>query len=160
MKDLERAIHLRESGQLEEARTLLLELINQEPMNPSVWYQCAWVHDVMELEREAISYYKQSLELGLQEEERQGAYLGLGSTFRTLGMYDEAQLIFEEAIRKYPERREYRVFYAMVRFNQNAYSEAMEILLKQLADTSNDKGIQDYKKAIIFYSDKLNRIWD
>ncbi|QHT61320.1 tetratricopeptide repeat protein [Paenibacillus lycopersici] len=160
MEDLERAIHFRESGQLEEARTILLDLINQDSMNPSVWYQCAWVHDVMELEREAIPYYKRSLELELQDEERQGAYLGLGSTFRTLGMYDEAQLIFEEAIRTYPDRREYQVFYAMVRFNQAAYSEAMEIILKQLADTSNDKGIQEYKKAILFYSDKLSRIWD
>jgi tetratricopeptide (TPR) repeat protein len=160
MKDLEKAINLRELGQLEEARTILLELINQEPMNPSVWYQCAWVHDVMELEREAIPYYKKSLQLELQEVERQGAYLGLGSTYRTLGMYDEAQLIFEEAISKYPDRREYQVFYAMVRFNQNAHSEAMEILLKQLADTSSDKGIQEYKKAILFYSDKLSRRWD
>lgn len=109
MNDLERAIQLREAGQLEEAKTILLELIKREPMNPSVWYQCAWVHDAMELEREAVPYYQRSLELELQDEERQGAYLGLGSTLRTLGMYE---------------------------------------------------GIQEYKKAILFYSDKLNKIWD
>ncbi|OBR66899.1 hypothetical protein A7K91_16855 [Paenibacillus oryzae] len=160
MNDLERAIRLRESGQLEEAKTVLLELLTQEPLNPSAWYQCAWVHDVMELEREAIPYYKRALEMDLRHEERQGAYLGLGSTLRTLGRYEEAKLIFEEAISKYPDRREYQVFYAMVRFNQNAYNEAMEIVLKQLADTSSDKGIQEYKNAIHFYSDKLNKVWD
>ncbi|MHA7963150.1 tetratricopeptide repeat protein [Paenibacillus sp. CAU 1782] len=160
MNKLERAIHLRESGQLEEAKTLLLDLLNQDPLNPSVWYQCAWVHDVMELEKEAIPYYKRALELDLRDEERQGAYVGLGSTLRALGMYKEAQHIFEEAISMYPDRREFQVFYAMVRFNQNAYSEAMEILLKQLADTSSDSGIQKYKKAIAFYCDKLSRVWD
>ncbi|SCW76926.1 Tetratrico peptide repeat-containing protein [Paenibacillus tianmuensis] len=160
MKELEKAIQLRESGQLEEARCLLLELLNKEPMNPSVWYQCAWIHDVMELEREALPYYKKSLELGLSDEERQGAYLGLGSTYRTLGMYDDAKLILEEAIEEFPNRREFQVFYAMVRFNQKAYSESMEILLKQIAETSNDKGIQTYKKAILFYSDKLDQTWD
>jgi tetratricopeptide (TPR) repeat protein len=160
MKALERAINLRETGKLEEARALLLELINEEPLNPSVWYQCAWIHDVLELEREAIPYYKRALELELEEEERQGALLGLGSTYRALGMYDEAKLIFEEAMRAYPDNREYQVFYAMVRFNQNAFSEAMEIILKQLAETSNDKGIQSYKKAILFYSDKLEKTWD
>ncbi|SDO18431.1 hypothetical protein SAMN04487897_109137 [Paenibacillus sp. yr247] len=72
-------------------------------------------------------------------------------------MYDEAKLIFEEAISVYPDHREYQVFYAMVRFNQNAFSEAMEIVLKQLAETSDDEGIQSYKKAIMFYSDKLDK---
>ncbi|SDO18391.1 hypothetical protein SAMN04487897_109136 [Paenibacillus sp. yr247] len=70
MKDLEGAINLREIGKLEEARLLLLELINQEPLNPSVWYQCAWIHDVMELEREAFPYYKRALELELTEEDK------------------------------------------------------------------------------------------
>ncbi|TVX96298.1 tetratricopeptide repeat protein [Cohnella terricola] len=156
MKELEVAIQLRESGNLEEARSLLLKLLEQQPLNPSVWYQCAWLHDVLELEREAVPYYKKSLELGLQGEERQGALLGLGSTFRTLGMYEEAKLIFEKAIKEYPERREYQIFYAMVLYNMNEFSEAMSILLKQLAETSNDEGIQDYRKAILFYSDKLD----
>ncbi|WP_028608423.1 tetratricopeptide repeat protein [Paenibacillus harenae] len=160
MKDLEKAIQLREAGKLDEARSILLEIVDQEPLNASVWYQCAWIHDVMGLEREAAPMYKRSIELGLADEERQGAYLGLGSTYRTLGMYDDAQFILEEAIREFPDRREFDVFYAMVRFNQKAYSDAMEILLTQLAETSKDKGIQSYKKAILFYSDKLDRIWD
>ncbi|WP_179223733.1 tetratricopeptide repeat protein [Paenibacillus tyrfis] len=79
MKELEAAIQLRESGNFEEARSLLLELLEQHPLNPSIWYQCAWIHDVLELESEAVAYYKKSLELGLKEEERQGAFLGLGS---------------------------------------------------------------------------------
>ncbi|CAM3598855.1 tetratricopeptide repeat protein [Paenibacillus lupini] len=160
MNQLEAAIQLRVSGKLEEARSLLSELLVQEPLNPSVWYQCAWIHDVLGLEREAIPYYQKSLELGLKEEERKGALLGLGSTYRTLGMYDEARLIFEGAIKEYPDRREFQVFHAMVLYNQNAFSEAMSVLLKQLAETSKDEGIQDYSKAILFYSDKLDQIWD
>ncbi|MFD1176016.1 tetratricopeptide repeat protein [Paenibacillus puldeungensis] len=159
MKALDKAIQLRESGHLEEARSILLELVDQEPMNPSVWYQFAWIHDVMGLEGAAVPYYKKALELGLMDKERQGAYLGLGSTFRTLGMYNEAQLILDEAIKEYPDQREFQVFYAMVKFNQKEYKESTEILLKQLAETSNDIGIQTYKKAILFYSNKLDQIW-
>ncbi|WP_435921527.1 tetratricopeptide repeat protein [Paenibacillus sp. DYY-L-2] len=160
MKSLEKAVQLREAGHLEEARSILLELVEQEPMNASVWYQCAWIHDVMGLEGAAVPYYKKALELGLKDEERQGAYLGLGSTYRTLGLYDQAQFILEEAIQKYPDRREFQVFYAMVRFNQKEYEESIGILLKQLAETSNDRGIQSYKQAILFYSDKLNQTWN
>lgn len=160
MEQLKRAIQLRESGSHEEARSLLLELLDEYPLNPVIWYQCAWIHDVMGLESEAVPYYKQALELGLAGEEKQGAILGLGSTYRTLGLYDEAQAIFENAMQEFPERGEFQVFYAMVLYNQQAYSEAMGILLKQLAETSTDQGIQDYKKAILFYADQLGRIWD
>lgn len=34
----------------------------------------------------------------------------------------------------------------------------MNILLVNLAETSKDKSIQDYKKAIEFYSDKLDNV--
>lgn len=160
MNELAKAIKLRETGKLEEAQTLLLTLTEQDPQNPSVWYQCAWVHDAMGQESEAIPFYKKSLELGLQGEERQGALLGLGSTYRTLGMYIESKEILEEAMNEYPEKREYQVFLAMAQYNLKEYNNAMEILLRLLAETSVDSGIQSYKKAIEFYSDKLDQIWD
>jgi len=159
MNDLERAVELRQLGKLQESRELLLDLLTQEPNNPSVWYQCAWVHDVMELEREAIPYYLKSLELGLQGEERQGAFLGLGSTYRTIGMYEQSKAILEEAINEYPEKKEYQVFLAMVKYNLKEYSDAMEIVLRLLGETSSDQGIQSYKSAILYYSNKLDTIW-
>jgi len=144
---------------LEEARTLLFDLAEREPLHPSVWYQLAWIHDVMELEREAVPFYEKALELGLAGEEKQGALLGLGSTYRTLGRYEEAKAVFEAAIREFPERREYQVFLAMVQYNLKAHGEAMEILLRQLAETSRDEGIQTYRRAILFYADKLDQTW-
>ncbi|MCM3628435.1 tetratricopeptide repeat protein [Paenibacillus glycanilyticus] len=160
MDELEKAIKLRESGQLEEARSNLLSLTELYPQNPSVWYQCAWVHDAMGLEKEAVPFYAKALELGLTGEDREGAYLGLGSTYRTLGRYEEAKAIFVEAISIYPDNREFRVFYAMVLYNLKEHGSAMEILLKQLAETSQDKGIQAYQRAIQFYSDKLDQTWE
>ena len=91
---------------------------------------------------------------------RQGALLGLGSTYRTLGMYEESRGILEEGIKQFPEQREFQIFYAMLQYNLNQHDKAMEILLKQLAETSNDTGIQSYKKAILFYSDKLDMLFD
>ena len=37
---------------------------------------------------------------------------------------------------------------------------AMEFLLKCLIDTTTDKEILNYKRAIDFYSDKLDEIWE
>ena len=160
MNELEKAIELRQSGKLEEAKSLLLDLIAQDPKNPSVWYQCAWVHDAAGQEREAVPFYQKALELGLQGEERQGALLGLGSTYRTLGMYQQSEKIFEEAIKEYPESKEYQVLLAMVKYNLKEHNAAMEILLSLLAETSSDKGIQTYRRAIQFYSNKLDQVWE
>ncbi|MDI4643902.1 tetratricopeptide repeat protein [Cohnella hashimotonis] len=159
MDRLTAAIQLRESGKLEEARSVILELLQERPSDASVWYQCAWIHDALGIEREAVPFYKKALQLGLTEEERKGALLGLGSTYRTLGMYDEAQSLFVKAIQEYPDRREYQVFHAMVLYNRGEFRDAMAVLLKQLAETSTDEGIQSYKKAILFYSDKLDQTW-
>ncbi|GGA24207.1 tetratricopeptide repeat protein [Paenibacillus physcomitrellae] len=159
-ENLEKAIGLRQSGNPAEAKTLLEQLLRQEPVNASVWYQCAWTHDVMGLEKEAVPFYEKALELGLGGEEREGALLGLGSTYRTLGLYNEAERLFAQANLEYPENKEFQVFRAMVKYNLKAYSEGMELLLKLLAETSADPGIQAYKRAILFYADKLDERWD
>jgi len=160
MERLHDAIRLRERGEHEAARTILLHLVEEMPMAPEVWYQCAWIHDVMGLEREAAPYYVRALELGITGEDRQGAFLGLGSTYRTLGMYRESKAIFEQAMAEFPAQREYPVFYAMTLYNLQEHSQAMQILLEQLSETSADQGIQSYRTAIAFYADKLDQRWD
>jgi hypothetical protein len=47
---LARAVELRERGELEQARRLLLELRGDLPDDPHVAVQTAWVHDSMGLE--------------------------------------------------------------------------------------------------------------
>lgn len=47
----------------------------------------------------------------------------------------------------------------MTLYNLKEYSKAMEILLYTIAQTSIDENIKNYKKAIEFYSDKLDEIW-
>lgn len=60
---LGRAIPLRENGDLEEARGLLVELANEHPENAVVNLQCAWVHDKLGLEKEAVPFaYRRAIE--------------------------------------------------------------------------------------------------
>lgn len=60
---------------------------------------------------------------------------------------------------KFRENRALKVFYAMILYNLKEYSKAMEILLTNLAQTSLDENIKRYRKAIDFYSDKLDEVW-
>lgn len=157
---IEAAVQLRSSGRAEEARTMLLELLSADGSNAELHYQLAWTHDVLGLEREAVSYYEQSLALGLPDaEQKAGAMLGLGSTYRTLGQYAESRVVLEQGALEFPQRAEFKAFLAMTLHNLGAHTEAMELLLTLLADTSADPGIRDYRKAIKYYADKLEQVW-
>ncbi|MDP5273277.1 tetratricopeptide repeat protein [Chengkuizengella axinellae] len=158
--NLQKAITLRELGKYEESNLLLLQMVEEQPNDASIHYQVAWSFDVMEKEREAVPYYEKAISLGLAKEELKDAYLGLGSTYRTLGEYEKSKRIFQMAIEEFPSYRALKVFYSMTLFNLAHHDEAMEILLNNIVETTNDASIIDYKRAIHFYSDKLSRVWE
>ncbi|OZB99073.1 hypothetical protein CJP46_01985 [Paenibacillus sp. XY044] len=159
-RTFENAVALRQSGKAEKSREIWLSLLADRPEHPEILYQTAWTHDVLGLEKEAVPYYEKAISLGLQGEELAGAMLGLGSTYRTLGRYEDAKDLLKQAMERFPARREFSVFYAMALYNLGEHAAAMEMLLGQLAETSSDSGIQSYRKAIAFYADKLDRVWD
>jgi len=153
------AIHLRESEKYEEARQLLLEAHSEFPDDPQVNYQCAWIHDLLGLEREAIPFYEKAIQTGLGGGDLKSALLGLGSTYRCIGEYQTAMETFQHALLLFPDSHEFKVFLGMVYYNIGEHAKAMEVLLNSLADTSGDEGIRRYQRAIRFYSDKLNQTW-
>ncbi|WP_044337889.1 tetratricopeptide repeat protein [Rossellomorea aquimaris] len=158
-KKIEEAIELRESGECQASIERWKRLIQGDPDNGFLHYQCAWTHDKMGLESEAVPYYENSIQLGLDDKDLQGAYLGLGSTYRTLGEYEKSKSVFEEGIRRFPENKAMSVFYAMTLYNLNKHSQAMELLLISICNTSCDADIQAYHKAILYYSNQLDKVW-
>lgn len=158
LDQLSHAIELRQSGKLKEANDILVDLANKYPEDAMVNYQCAWSFDVMGLEKEAVPYYEKAISLGLPDEDMKEAYLGLGSTYRTIGEYQKSKVLLQKAIERY-DSNSLKVFLAMTHYNLSEHKEAMEILLKVVAETSNDEGIVGYKKAIEYYSDKLDQLW-
>lgn len=158
-KELERAIELRREGRLKESSKILINLANEYPDNSIIHYQCAWSFDAQGLEKEAVPYYEKAISLGLPDEYLQEAFLGLGSTYRTLGEYEKSKEVFEKGMVKFTENRALKVFYSMTLYNLREYSKAMEILLTNLAHTSLDENVKRYRKAIDFYSDKLDEVW-
>jgi tetratricopeptide (TPR) repeat protein len=156
---LRSAIHFRETEKHEEARLLLLQLHAEFPDDPQVNYQCAWIHDLLGLEREAIPFYEKAIQAGLSGEDLKSALLGMGSTYRCIGEYQRSIDTFNRALTLFPGSHEFNVFLAMAYYNVHDYARAVELLLSTLADTSSDAGVLRYRRAIRFYSDKLDQIW-
>ena len=80
---LKQAIKLR-NEKYAQSKEMLIGLTNFTK-DAEVLYQCAWIHDVMGLETEAVPYYEQAIANGLDGESLCGAYIGLGSTYRCIG---------------------------------------------------------------------------
>ena len=159
VNNLESAIQLRESGKASEALPILKSLLSNDANNPAILYQCGWACDVQGLEREAVPYYEQALENGLIGNEREGAFVGLGSTYRVIGEYAKSRSVFEKGMAEFPENKAIPVFLAMTLHNLNEHDLAMETLLSVVATTTRDKNIERYGNAIQFYKDKLNKTW-
>jgi len=156
---LSSAIRLRESEKHEEARQLLLELHHDFPHDPQVNYQCAWIHDLLGLEREAIPFYEKAIREGLSGDDLKSALLGMGSTYRCIGQRYKSIETLKYALTLFPDAHEFNVFLAMAYYNIGEHSKAMELLLNCLVNTSSDAGILRYQRAIRFYSDKLSQVW-
>jgi tetratricopeptide (TPR) repeat protein len=156
---LETAIQLRQKNKGKQALAMLRRLLKKQPNDAHLNYHAAWCCDGLGDERAAVPYYETALELGLEGEALRGALLGLGSTYRTLGDYQKSAMTFRAGIEFFPEAREFQAFLAMACYNLGQHHEAMTLLLRALAETSDDEGIQRFKRALLFYSDKLDQVW-
>jgi tetratricopeptide (TPR) repeat protein len=153
------AVALREAGELTEAKDLLVQLQSEHPADPEVNLQCAWAHDRLGLESEAVPYYEAAIRLGLDDTDRRDALLGLGSTYRTLGRYEEALSTLDRGVEEFPDHGGMNVFRAMALYNNQRSKEACELLLILISATSADETIAAYRRAIDIYAADLDRTW-
>ena len=157
---LEHTKQLRAEGSFGRTMDFLNDVLNDQPNDPLVHYQIAWTHDALGKESDAAPAYEKAISLGLSGENLEGAYLGLGSTYRCLGDYKNSERVLKKGISLFPENGALKVFYALTQFNLKNYSAAMDLVLKELIRTSADEKIKSYRRALLFYSDKLNETFE
>jgi tetratricopeptide (TPR) repeat protein len=155
---LAQAVRLREGGQLTEARARLLALGVDWPDDAEIAYQTAWAHDRLGLEAEAAPFYVHALKSGLAPEHRIGAYVGLGSTYRVLGRYEDARSTLQRGLAEFPGNAAMRTFLAMTLYNLGEAHDAVGLALTVLAETNSDPDVQRYRPAIEYYAGDLNAI--
>ena len=153
------AIRAREEQRYTEAYEILASLHDENPADARVNYQLAWLHDAQGLERAAVPWYEAAISGDLSETELRGALLGLGSTLRTLGEYQRSAVVLRRGMERFPHAGEFPAFLAMTLYNCGEHTEAMALLLKELVHSSLDEGIVRYRRAILFYQDRLDQRW-
>lgn len=153
---LKQAIKLRNEKKYAQSKEILIGLTNFT-RDAEVLYQCAWIHDVMGLETEAMPYYEQAIANGLEGESLCGAYIGLGSTYRCIGEYDKAITVLETGLQQFPDNDVMKVFLSLAKYNVNDYESAMKLLLETVVKVEE---VKEFERAISFYKDHLNEVFE
>jgi tetratricopeptide (TPR) repeat protein len=159
MNWLEEVKEERKNQSFAGAMAILERELALRPHDAQVHYQIAWTHDALGIEQDAVAPYERAIELGLPPEDLQSAYLGLGSTLRTIGAYEKSASVFQQGRRAFPEFRALHVFYSLTLYNLGQHERAMEVLLTELVETTSDPSIKSYERALRFYSTKLTEIF-
>ena len=157
--ELVEAIRLREIGDYDEAEFLLSSVLEKIPDDAEANYQMSWLYDLQGREREAVPHYVKAVAGNLPDEERRGALLGLGSTYRALGEYPEAVEVLSQGVSEFPADRAMQTFLALALYNVGEHRQAVDLLLKHLVETTSDPGIRSYEKALRFYTGRLDEVW-
>ena len=154
----EEAARLMEAGDRGGAERALLGLLERHPEDARANYLMASLCDQNDQERRAVPVYRRAL-IGVEdlpEEDAAGAYLGLGSTLRALGEYEDSRQTLREGLERFPADRALSTFLALTHYNLAEHREAVSVLLKNLVETSGDPGIRLYGRALAFYADRLD----
>ncbi len=157
MKWLDSVIEARKRGSFEEAMQILTEELTKNPKDGRIHYQMAWTHDALGKETDAAPVYERAIALGLNDTDLEGAYLGLGSTYRCLGEYQKSLATFNTAIELFPKNNAFHIFKSLTMYNLGQPDESIRILLEKLVATTADDKIKTYGRALLFYSDKLSQ---
>ena len=157
---LQHAVGLREAGDPDAARPLLIALAAELPDDAEVQYQAGWVHDRLGLEFEAVPYYERALALGLPEPDQEGLTLGLGSTYRNVDRIPDSLALLEAGVATYSNNYAMRCFLALTRLSSGEAEEAVALLLDVVLATAADPSIDRYRRALESYRDELRGVGD
>ncbi|HBL7240642.1 TPA: tetratricopeptide repeat protein [Serratia liquefaciens] len=149
---------LKELGRYQDATELAQQQLLQQPEDAVLHYQLASLYDVQGFEQQAIPCYQAALARNLPAPQRQEAWLGLGSTYRALGLYQQSLATFDQGLAEFPEAKEITLFRAMTLYNLGETKQAVADLLVLLAETSSHSDISSYQRAIRQYAADLDRI--
>jgi tetratricopeptide (TPR) repeat protein len=142
------------------ARLILLKLLEEYPDDAEILTDTAFVHDQLGQEAVAVGFYARALAKGVMNlPNREHVYLGLGSSLRVLGRYEDARAVLEKASGMFPENTALKVFLAMVLHNLKDHAAAMRILLLIIAKGGENPDVKPYVEALEYYADRLDRVW-
>lgn len=157
---IDEVIELRSKKEYKKAKEKMENILSKDPNNAYYNYQMAWCLDNLGLEHEAIHYYHKSINNNLELIYLKDAYIGLGSTYRSIGKYKEAEHILNEGLTKFDDSPVLKIFLAITQYNMNNNQKSVSLLIDTLLTNVENTEIHEYKNALKFYNENLDKIFN
>lgn len=155
-----RARELRKQDELEASQALLLDLLSEYPEDPLVLFEVGGSYDVLGEEQEAIEYYEEAIEEGLNGDDLQECLVCLGSSLRVVGESARAVKTLETAVAQFPDNKSGHAFLALAYYSNDQKETAVRTLMGLLLETTQDENIRAYADVLEFYKDNLDTLWE
>ena len=157
---IDEVIELRSKKEYIKAKEKMEDILGEDPNNAYYNYQMAWCLDNLGLEHEAINYYHKAINNNLDLIYLKDAYIGLGSTYRSIGKYKEAEHILNEGLTKFDDSPVLKIFLAITHYNMNNNQKSVSLLIDTLLTNVENTEIHEYKNALKFYNENLDKIFN
>ncbi len=157
---IDEVIELRSKKEYIKAKEKMEDILTEDPNNAYYNYQMAWCLDNLGLEHEAIHYYHKAINNNLDLIYLKDAYIGLGSTYRSIGKYKEAEKILNEGLTKFDDSPVLKIFLAITHYNMNNNQKSVSLLIDTLLTNVENTEIHEYKNALKFYNENLDKIFN
>ncbi|MBK0004219.1 lipopolysaccharide assembly protein LapB [Erwinia sp. S38] len=153
--EITNAIELRKKGFFEKSRNVLLSLISKGQDCGIIYLNIAWAYDNQGLEEEALGYYMKALNEPLSTDDYFESKFGLACTYRCLGEFNKAKLIFEELTIEYPSKIEIIPFFSLCLMSLGEKDSAFKMLLELLIKYPPTDAVSSYRKALTGYVNEI-----
>lgn len=157
--DLKAAIalgtELYEAGRCDEAFDHFLGLRIAHPHAADVWLNSAFTLDRAGREHDAIPFYLQALELGLEGQDRRDALVCLASSLRNTGRAGEAVATLGEARTAFSGDLVVDLFLALALCDAHRETEAVKTLADAIFREVNELSIEPYGAILRRYFGSL-----
>ena len=145
---------LKQAGDEAGAIRHFARLVERYPDEARAHAELAYAYDFAGREEQAVGPYRRALALGLPEELLPGHLLGLGSTLRNVGQIEESVRVLREAVARFPDRADLKVFLALSLHGAGDPTGALATLL-DLILAAPGIDLHGYERAARYYADEL-----
>jgi tetratricopeptide (TPR) repeat protein len=126
-------------------------LVSERPAgDAAALFELGGVHDALGLEDEAIPYYRQAIEAGLEGERATRVFIQLASTLRNAGASAEAVATLESMPTAGNDEAARQAFLALALFDEGRFGDALRTALLALIPT-----LDSYRRALKAYAEDL-----
>ncbi|WP_221030319.1 tetratricopeptide repeat protein [Actomonas aquatica] len=152
---LDTIVSARHGGQTSALLTQLKQLDTTYPNVAEISFQIAWTLDSMGRDEQALPHFERAIALGLSPNEQSNALIALAICQRNLGQTAAAAATLESGQAQFPDQAEFDAYLALLRHDQGRHTEALQLALTTLLDTSEDLGITAHQRNLRHFLNQL-----